>query len=60
MAQSSKHLRLDLGSGYDLTVCEIELRVGLCADGQEPARDALSPSLSVPPLLMLSLKISAL
>ena len=29
-------LRSDFGSGHDLTVCEFEPRVGLCADGSEP------------------------
>ena len=46
----------DLVSGHDLTVREFEPRVGVCADGSEPgARLRLSPSLSAPPLLMLSL-----
>ena len=36
------------GSGHDLTVCGIKPRVGLCADGVEPAGDSLSPSLSAP------------
>ena len=29
-------LRSDSGSGHDPTVCEFELRVGLCADSSEP------------------------
>ena len=45
VAQSVKHLTLDLGS--DFTVCETEPRVGLCADREEPAWDSLSPSLSL-------------
>ena len=47
----------DLASGYDLTVCEIKPRVGLPADSTEPAWDSLSPSLSAPPLLVLSLSL---
>ena len=44
-------LRSDSGSGHDPTVCEFELRVGLCADSSEPgpSTDSVSPSLSVPP-----------
>ena len=58
----------DFGSGHDLTVCEFKPRVGLCAvsssptsgsvltaQSLEPASDSVSPSLSVPPLLMLCL-----
>ena len=45
----------DFGPGHDLTVREVEPRLGLCADGAEPAWDSLSPLLSVPPLLVLSL-----
>ena len=39
-------LTLDFGSGHDLTLHEIEPRVRLCADGEEPACDSL---LSTPP-----------
>ena len=54
VAQSVEHLSLDFGSGHDLTVCDIEPHVGLCADSAEPAWDSLSAS---PPLaLALSLK----
>ena len=54
-----KRLALDLSSEHDLTVCEIEPRIGLCADGLEPAWDSLSPSLSLPlPPLSLSLSLS--
>ena len=42
-------------SGHDLTVCGFEPHVGLQATGAEPAWDSLSPSLTVPPLLALSL-----
>ena len=51
---------LDLGSGHDLMVCEIEPNVGLCAGSVEPAWDSLflslslSLSLSAPPPLALS------
>ena len=51
MAQSVKHLTLDLGSGHDLTVREMEPHVGLCADSVEPAWISLSPLLSAPPRL---------
>ena len=54
MAQTVKHPALDFGSGHDLTVCEFEPHVGLCADSVEPAWDSLSPSLSAL-LLVLSL-----
>ena len=37
VAQLVKRLTPDFGSGHDLTVCEIEPRVGLCADSVEPA-----------------------
>ena len=39
------------GSGHDLTVRELEPRIGLCAGSAGPAWDPLSPSLSAPPLL---------
>ena len=58
MAQSVKRQTLDFGSGLDLTVHGFEPRVGLCTDRVESAWDFLSPSLSVPPLLMLSLSLS--
>ena len=57
MAQSGERLTLDFGSGHDLTVCEFQPQVGLRADSMEPAWDPLSPSLSAPPLLMLSLSL---
>ena len=49
MPQLVKRLTLDLSSGHDLTVCEIEPHVGLCADSIEPILDSVSP-------LSLSLK----
>ena len=45
VARSVNCLTLGLGSGHDLTVCE-------------PAWDSISPFLSAPPLLMLSLSLS--
>ena len=58
MAQSVKHEILDFSSDRDLTVHEIEPCVGLSANSVEPGRDSLSPSLSAPPLLILSLPLS--
>ena len=37
MAQLVKHLTLDLGSGRDLMVHDIEPQVGLCTDRAELA-----------------------
>ena len=45
----------DFGSGHDLVVCEFEPHIGLLAVSAEPALGPLSPSLSAPPLLVLSL-----
>ena len=44
VAQSVKHLTLDLGSGHDLTACETEPLppIWLCADGRKPAWDSLT------------------
>ena len=47
-AQSVKHLTLDFSSGCDLTVCEFEPLVELCAGSMEPAWDFLSVPLSLP------------
>ena len=47
MAPSVKRPTLHLGAGPDLTVCEFEPRVGLCAG----SRGLLGFSLSVPPPL---------
>ena len=47
MAQPVKHPTPDLSSGRDPEVCEIEPRVGLCADGAVTAWDSPSPSLSL-------------
>ena len=46
-ALSVKRLTLGFGSGHDLTVCEFEPHVRLCADSSEPAWDSLSLSLSL-------------
>ena len=43
LAQSVKHLTLDLGSGHDLTVREFKPHIGLHTDGAEPAWDSVSP-----------------
>ena len=48
VAQSVKRPTLDFGSGHDLTVREIQPRVGLCADSVKAAWDSLSLSLSAP------------
>ena len=50
VAQLVKRPTLDFGSGYNLTVCELEPRIGLCADSTEPAWNSLSPSFSAPSL----------
>ena len=42
-------MRSDFGSGHDLTVCEFEPRVGLCAHSSEPgACFGFCVSLSLP------------
>ena len=46
VAQSVKGLTPDFGSGHDLTVCDIEPRIGLCVVSPEPTLDPLSPTLS--------------
>ena len=58
VAQSVTRPTLDSGSGHDLTVYGIEPGIGIRADSAEPAWNSFSPSLSAPPLLTLSLKIS--
>ena len=37
VARSTKHMILDFRSGHDLTVCEFEPHIRLCADRAEPA-----------------------
>ena len=51
-------IRLDFGSGHDLTVREIEPRVKLYADSVEPAWDPVSPSLSGPLPLTLACSLA--
>ena len=58
MAQSVKCLILDLSSGHDLMVREMEPQVRLCAGSVEPAWDSLSPILSAPSLLTFFLSLS--
>ena len=54
MAQLVKYPILDLGSGHDLMVREIEPSVRLPAGYMEPAWDSLSPSTPLPHALSLS------
>ena len=53
-----KPLTLDFGPGHDLTVCEFDRQIRLCADGAEPAWDSLSLSAPLPLVLTLSLSLS--
>ena len=55
MAQLVERLPLGFGSGHDLIVSGFKPLIGICADSAEPAWDSLSPPLSVPTLLVLSL-----
>ena len=49
VAQSVEHLTWGFGSCHDLTVCDLEPRLGFCTDRVDPAWDSLSPpSLSAP------------
>ena len=57
VAQSVECLTLDFSSGHDLMVGEFKAHIRLCTDSAEPAWDSLSPSLSAPPLLALSLSL---
>ena len=50
VAQLVKQMTLGFGSGHGLTIHEIEPPLGFV-----PAWNSLSPSFSVPPLLLLSL-----
>ena len=56
MAQSVERLSLDFGSGHDLTVCEFEPHIELCA-GSLLGILSLHLSLPFPRLRSLSLKI---
>ena len=62
MAQLVKCPTLDFGSGHDLMVRGIEPCVGFWDGSKEPASDSLSlspsPSLSAPPLLVLTHSLS--
>ena len=60
VAQSVEYPTLDLCSGHDLMVRELEPRIGLCTNSVEPAWDSLSPFLSASLLLSLSFKINKL
>ena len=51
MVQFVKNLTLDLSSGHDLMVSELEPHMGLCTDGLELAWDSVSPSLCPSPTL---------
>ena len=55
MAQSIKRLTVDFDSGHDLTVCEMEPRVGSHAESTEPALDFVCLSLPLLHSLLLSL-----
>ena len=57
-AHAVKHRTLDFGSGRGLAVRGIKPRIRLYAESEEPAWDSLSPPLSAPPLLVLSLSLS--
>ena len=57
MAQSVKHLTLDFSSRHGLMVHEFKPRIGLHADGAEPAWDSVSLSLSAPSTHRLSLPL---
>ena len=48
MAQLAKCPILDFSSGHDLTVCDIEPHISLCANGGEPAWNFLSQSPFLP------------
>ena len=49
MAQLFERPALDFGSGHHLVICGFETRLGLCADGVEPAPNSLSLSVSLCP-----------
>ena len=58
VAQTVERPTFDFDTGHDLMVREFELHVRLCTDSMDPAWNSLSPSLSAPPLFMLSLSLS--
>ena len=49
VAQTIKYRTLDLNSGHDLTVHELEPHIRLCPNGTEPAWDSVLPSLCPSP-----------
>ena len=57
VAQSFKHLTLDLGSAHNLMVCVFKTRAALCADSMEPVWDSLSLCPSPTHALALSLSL---
>ena len=58
MVQWVKRPTLGFGSGHDLAVCGFESRIGLHADSVEPPWDSLSPLLSAPSPVTLSVSPS--
>ena len=58
VAQSVKHLTLDLGSGHGLAVRGFKAHIGLSVDGAEAAWGPVSPSLWPSPACALSLSLS--
>ena len=48
----------DFGSGHDLTVCEFEPHVGLCAHSSEPEKACFRISLCCSPTYTLSVSLS--
>ena len=58
VAQSVKRPTLGFSSGHDLTVHEIEPRLGLCAGSADPAWDSLSLSVSLCPFPACALSLS--
>ena len=47
LSQLSVQLLINLSSGHDLTACEFEPHIRLCADSVESTWDSQSPSLSL-------------
>ena len=56
VAQWVERLTLHFSSCYELTVCEFESHVGLCADSVESAWDSFSLPLPLPYLFSPSLR----
>ena len=57
MAQPVKRLTLDFSSGHDLVICEYKPPIGLHSGSVEPVLDSLSPSLSAPLQLTVTLSL---